>query len=97
MFDDLDSGTTDNASIMRPQGGIRRKTGRQIVTPAAMIHHASTIDTGMDEATIQQAAESWTEPEKELTDDEWVKPSEVEEHLKVTFPTRLKEYIMNLE
>lgn len=77
LFDDLDSDTSEKASIKRPQGGIRRKTGRQVVTPAAMIHHASTMDTDMDEASIQQAAESWSEPEKESTGDEWVKPSEV--------------------
>ncbi|MCE7734303.1 MAG: hypothetical protein GPJ54_05440 [Candidatus Heimdallarchaeota archaeon] len=77
LFDDLDASTTQKVSTKRPQGGIRRKTGRQIVTPAAMIHHSSTMDTDMDEASIKQAAETWTEPEKEATDDEWVKPSEV--------------------
>ncbi|MFV2014246.1 MAG: hypothetical protein ACC656_02370, partial [Candidatus Heimdallarchaeota archaeon] len=75
LFDDLDSGSLDAVSSKRPQGGVRRRT-RQIVTPAAMIHHASIIPTDMDEVSIQKAAETWSEPEKEQSDDEWVKPSE---------------------
>lgn len=76
LFDDLDSGDMSDVSIKRPQGGTRRRT-RQVVTPAAIIHHSTGMNPDMDEATIQKAASTWSEPEKEKTGDEWVKPSEV--------------------
>lgn len=36
-------------------------------------------------------------PGKDVEELKWVKPSEVESHLKVELPSRLHEYIMNLE
>ncbi|MHA2029561.1 MAG: hypothetical protein ACW99Q_09235 [Candidatus Kariarchaeaceae archaeon] len=76
LFEDLDDDSIPINSVKRPQGGIRRRTTRQVVTPAAMIHHVSTIGSDIDEKSISEAAAEWSEPEKEKTDDEWVKPSE---------------------
>jgi hypothetical protein len=43
---------------------------------------------------IKEGKEKKGENVEEL---KWAKPSEIEEHLNTTFPTRLREYLMNLE
>ena len=44
-----------------------------------------------------EATEGQEEPGKDVEELKWIKPSEVEQTLGITLPTRLKEYIMNLE
>ena len=44
-----------------------------------------------------EATEGEEKPGQNVAELKWVKPSEVEEYLQVELPTRLHEYIMNLE
>jgi len=77
---------------------IKEKTGYKVHNLGAV--YAENVLKDPDKLKIHflcEATEGEEKPSEEVEELIWVKPSEVEETLEVKLPTRLREYITNLE